>query len=65
MLVRYTGPETVGLTLADVPEAGTFVRGNTVEVPDHIGENLLLQHHFEAAESASTTKSAKNDPKES
>lgn len=65
MLVRYTGPETVGLTLADVPEAGTFVRGDTVEVPDHIGENLLLQHHFESAEPAPTAKSAKHDPKES
>ena len=48
MKVKYTGPDPDGVF---IPDLGNLhcPHGDVVDVPDAVGENLLLQHYWEAA----------------
>jgi len=56
MLVTYTGPSPAR-SLGDV--AGRVERGKPVEVPDAIGERLVLMDDWKAAEEAPKPRKTK------
>lgn len=59
MLCKYVGP----FDAVEIPDLRIgCAKGKSIEVPDAIGENLVLQHDWEAA---APTKTAKPADKES